>query len=341
MKFFFVFLCIFLAFLSEGFGQKYSMVSVVLQVENSVYQQAVYWADISIEIREDFGSGGIYIEKIAKLKTDKLGFAKLDLLANKSYTCTIEKEGYIRQVLKINTPYFSEIQPIVYKISLRPQELLKVKGKVIIKNFEGLISGQIILINKATGFRSIQNISPDGHYQIEGIKGEEYDLKLIVDERLDTLLDIANLEQEVNQGELSLVLNIPLEEKIFHENENQKTYLKGDSLVLEKVKFIAKTTGIEDVKWLDTLAQKLLLNPALVIQLNIHTNTKKSHRFNRLLTERRVEILRQALLHRKIPKDQVELVARGEEPIFFYKKLQHNLSSDKVVLVVKAGEFLY
>jgi outer membrane protein OmpA-like peptidoglycan-associated protein len=137
-------------------------------------------------------------------------------------------------------------------------------------------------------------INQEGYYYSCGTCGENYlMIPYLNGEQYQT--DTVELHEETCQGKRNplLELNIVPKEVVAPVVEvvevPEKKYTKGDSMILENLVFKGKSQETDDLgnKELDLLSQDLLENPDLILELRIHTDAKKSERYNWLLSKKR------------------------------------------------------
>lgn len=317
-------------------------VPVTFYVENAAFLGPVSDVAIKVEQRVFLAAGNSYVEQYGTNTTDSTGNVVVSLLPNQSYLLTITREGFFSQLMQLNTANFSRTGRNGARVSLRPKKILTFRGNVLVKKNIKL-QGTATLINTATKAQRTKQIDSTGRYKIQGIAGEPYELKLVVPPYLDTLVRVDDLEQTIVMGEPSFVVDFPLEAAT-KELVPEEVYETGDSLVLQQLQFEGKTADLRQAKWLDTLSRALLNQPALKVRLEIHTDTRKSHRFNRLLAEKRAEKLKRALLAKQVPEERFACDPLGEEfPINDCRENRKcsaamHQENDRVVLIVESGE---
>lgn len=314
-----------------------SSIPVSVFVENSVFTQPVAGATVTLTLRENYGGGNIGEELIGEFQTDEGGGCTVSLLPNQNYMIAIRRVGFFSQLSMLHTADFSRLNNNRAKISLRPRNLLTIRGKIIAEQTTP-IEGTVALIDQQTGAKRTNAIASNGDYKIQGIKGEHYQLHVFVEGLIDTLVNVAELREEVFMGELSFLFDIPLEDAL----PPQPDYVTGDSLILTEVQFKGKTAQLSADRWLNVLTEKLLEDTSLKVAIHIHTDNRKSHRFNMLLAKKRMSFLEKEMLGRKVPATQFELIPRGEEePLINCKRncseIEH-LKNNRTVLIVKEGE---
>ncbi len=326
-------------FLSCAKAQSSSTIPISIVVESAAFLQPVPACSIRVELKEDFGNGNRYTERIGTFKTNETGDCTISVLPNKMYQVYVFRSGFFSQLLLLNTNNYSRSNKNRTKVSLRPKGLLTIRGKIISEREEP-VEGTVTLIDKVTQSQRRNTIEPDGNYKIQGIKGESYQLHLVVEGLMDTVVDVAELREEFVMGELSFLFDMPLANAA----PLKPDYVTGDSLILPNMQFVGKTADLSEALWLDTLAQKLLADSTLIIEIQVHTDARKSNRFNRILTQKRADLLQAELLGRQIPDTQFTIVARGEEDILNEcgnnkrcSYAQHAVNN-RTVLIVKEGE---
>jgi hypothetical protein len=314
-------------------------IPISIFVENSVFVQPVAGATVELKIRENYGQGNILEETIGKFQTDERGYCTMSLLPNKTYMLSVRREGFFSQLSMLHTADFSRLKNNKTKISLRPRDLLTIRGQII-SDQTTPIEGVVSLIDKKTMAERTDAIAVDGTYKIQGIKGEDYQLHVVVEGLMDTLVDVVDLKEEIFRGEMSFLFDIPLEKE--EEVIIKPDYVMGDSVTLPKLKFIGKTAELVDKEWVKMFAAELAKNNLTKIELHVHTSSRKSHRFNILLAKKRAISLESVFTEQKVPEKQTEIMALGEvNPINRCGRgcsEEEHAANSRVVLVVKEGE---
>lgn len=293
-------------------------IPTTLEVENAYTLKAVVGAQIIVKQKESDGkyySYGIY-------HTDSIGIINLSLNEGKVYTITTKKDKYYTQITVLSTDDISRVGKNKFGLSMRPKDCYRIRGQVK-KEMPLLGENYIILQNRASNISEKIDIDSKGYYCACATCGQNY---LLVPHlngaqyQTDTL----ELNEETCRGKRNplLELNIlpqeikkePIVEVI---KEPKVKYSRGDSMVLENLVFEGKKQNTDDkgIEELNSLCKDLLKYPDLIIELKVHTDTKKSERYNWLLSRKRSDFMGEYLEEKGIDPSRFTITPVGEAEI--------------------------
>ena len=252
---------------------------------------------------------------------------------------TTSKSGYFTQLSKIKTTNFSRTRQNKKGISLRPRNIIAIKGNIVKpQDAKGLIT----LTNKSTNFQRVQELDQAGNYELKAVKGDEYDMRVYIEGVIDTVVGIDKEQLAVSSANVPFVYNLV-------PDAPKPNYKVGDVLDFPdlNLRFIERTIRMSSEIWIDSLQAVLKNNPATVIEIQVHTDARKSDRLNYLLSKKRVDALEKELIERRISEQQYLLTKKGEDEILNHcidgvscTKSEHAINN-RVVLKVHKGPFLY
>lgn len=292
-------------------------IPTALEVENTYNLKPVVGAQILVKQKESDGkyyNYGIYY-------TDSLGLLSLSLNEGKTYTVTTKKENYYTQIAVLSTDDISRIGKNKFGLSMRPKDCYRLRGKI--KNLSPLVGeNYLILQNMQSNDSEKVAINQEGYYFACGTCGQNYLIIPYLDGKQQKI-DTIELHEETCQGKRNplLELNITPQEAPIVSDEVVETpkgkYAKGDSLVLEDLVFEGKTKQLNDIgsEALDLLYINLVENPKLIVELRVHTDARKSERYNWLLAQKRGAFIEQFLKDKGIKPARFTVVSVGEAEI--------------------------
>ena len=289
-----------------------------LEVENAYNFKPVVGAKLVVQQK---GPKGHY-HSYGTYYTDSMGLISLSLNTDQVYTVSSQKENYYTQITGFSTTNISGLDPNKLGLSMRPKDCYRIRGQVKSQRpFVG--ENYIILENRASKEFEKIVINSDGSYYACATCGQNYLIIPYLDGRqykIDTIaLNRADCEGKKN---LLLELNILpteiLEEPIVEVIEvPKKKYIKGDSMILKNLVFEGKSQKMDDLgnESLDSLAKDLLKYPNLIVELRVHTDSRKSERYNWLLSKERAKYIERYLDKKGINAAQVTITPIGEAEI--------------------------
>ena len=315
-------------------------VPTAIYVGNAVFKAPILGARIKLILQENFDNQKRPVSTlIGEFNSDTSGIITVSLIPDKSYIVTTSKNGFYTQLSKIKTSNFSRTRQNNKGISLRPKNIVSVKGNVVMPNDVG---GYITLTNKETNFSRTQELDINGNYDIKAIEGDDYEFHVFIKGYIDTVLTINEEQLSLDSKNEPFVYN-------FVPNAPQPNYRQGDILKLEKLnlRFIDRSTRMSSEIWLDTLGAILNQNRNTKIAIQIHTDSRKSDRLNHILAKKRQELLIKELNERSVSSSQYVFEIKGEDQIINHcvdgvpcSREEHSINN-RVVLVVNKGAFIY
>ena len=315
-------------------------VPTAIYVGNAAFQAPVFGAKVALILQESFENQKRPVSTfIGEFVSDSLGTITVSLIPDKSYMITTSKNGFYTQLSKIKTTNFSRTRQNKKGISLRPRNVISIKGNIVVPED---LNGSVTLTNKVTNFKRTQNIDQDGNYDIKAVKGDDYELHVVIEGLIDTVVGIDHQQLESSSPNVPFVVD-------FVPDAPQPNYRAGDVLPLEKLnlRFIDRSVRLSSEIWIDTLSSILKSNPNTVIEIQVHTDSRKSDRLNYILSKKRVETIRKELTERKITSQQYIFEKKGEDEILNHCvdgvscSRQEHAVNNRVVLVVKSGAFIF
>lgn len=315
-------------------------VPTAIYVGNAAFHAPIYGAKVALTLQEEFENQRRPVSKfIGEFTSDTAGMITVSLMPDKNYLLTTSKDGFYTQLSKIKTTNFSRTQKNKKGISLRPRNVIAIKGNIAVP--QG-IKGVVTLTNTVTHYTRTQELDYDGNYNIKAVKGNDYELHVYIEGMIDTVVSI---EEEALMEKSS---NVPLIHN-FVPNAPQPNYRAGDVFALEKynLRFIDRTPRLSSEIWLDTVSRVLRDNPEVVLEIHVHTDSRKSDRLNHILAKKRAAIIGEELAERGIYEQQYIFEIKGEDEILNHcvdgvncSRKEH-LINNRVSLVVAEGAFLF
>jgi outer membrane protein OmpA-like peptidoglycan-associated protein len=315
-------------------------VPTAIYVGNAAFQAPVFGAKVALILQESFENQKRPVSTfIGEFVSDSLGTITVSLIPDKSYMITTSKNGFYTQLSKIKTTNFSRTRQNKKGISLRPRNVISIKGNIVVPDD---IKGSVTLTNKVTNFKRTQNLDQEGNYDIKAVKGDDYELHVLIEGLLDTVVGIDHKQLESSSPNVPFVVDIV-------PNAPQPNYRAGDVLTLKNLnlRFIDRSVRLSSEIWIDTLRSILKSNSNTVIQIQIHTDSRKSDRLNYILSKKRVETIRKELTERQVSPQQYIFEKKGEDEILNHCvdgvscSRQEHAVNNRVVLVVESGAFIY
>ncbi len=315
-------------------------VPTAIYVGNAAFQAPILGAKVALVLLETFENKKRPVQTfIGEFVSDSLGAITVSLIPDKSYMVTTSKSGYFTQLSKIKTTNFSRTRQNKKGISLRPRNIIAIKGNIVKpQDAKGLIT----LTNKSTNFQRVQELDQAGNYELKAVKGDEYDMRVYIEGVIDTVVGIDKEQLAVSSANVPFVYNLV-------PDAPKPNYKVGDVLDFPdlNLRFIERTIRMSSEIWIDSLQAVLKNNPATVIEIQVHTDARKSDRLNYLLSKKRVDALEKELIERRISEQQYLLTKKGEDEILNHcidgvscTKSEHAINN-RVVLKVHKGPFLY
>lgn len=315
-------------------------VPTAIYIGNAAFHAPIYGAKVALILQEEFGNQKRPISTfIGEYLSDTAGMITVSLIPNKNYLIQTTKEGFYTQLSKVKTNNFSRTHQNKKGISLRPRNIISIKGNIAIPRGT---KGEVTLKNKATNYVRTKELDATGNYDIKAVKGNDYELHVMIEGMIDTIVNIEKKELTIGSGNVPFIYN-------FVPNAPQPNYRVGDVFALTSynLRFIGRTPRLSSEIWLDTLVRVLKDNPKVKMEFQIHTDSRKSDRLNLILSKKRAEIVQQELKERGVTEEQYFFEMKGEDEILNDCVDGVNCSSrehainNRVVLVVRQGAFLF
>lgn len=293
-----------------------SSVPTAVYVMNSYTLQAEEGVELHFELQQP--NGQYFCTAIHY--TDANGMVHLSLQPNLRYSITSKKSNYYTQITLLETKDLARTNKNRFNISLRPKFCYRLKGEV--QGEQHLWKGAYLTMTNITTQES-QNvaINQQGQYYTCGTCGETYAIGIIIKDKIQKL-DTLYLASSQCQGEGNplLYFNLELKPQPIAPPKQQPTPNKiaalaiGDSLVVENLTFEGKTKklGVKAQKALEKLMSALKSEPELFIELLVHTDSRKSERYNWLLAQKRGALLEKHMKEQGIAPDRYVIVPVGE-----------------------------
>lgn len=317
-----------------------STVPTAIYIGNAAFEAPVHGAKVALTLQEDFGNQKRPVSTfIGEFVSDTAGVITVSLIPDKSYLIQTSKDGFYTQLSKVKTTNFSRTQQNKKGISLRPRNIISIKGNIVMPKGK---TGTVTLKNKITNYTRTEVLDATGDYDIKAVKGNDYELHVVIEGVMDTLVSIEKKDLSAGSGNIPFVYN-------FVPNAPKPNYRAGDVLDLEayNLKFIDRTVRLSGEIWLDTLTRILRDNPNVKIEIQIHTDARKSDRLNLILSKKRKETVEAELIERGVSANQYVFELKGEDEILNdcvdgvnCSRREHAVNN-RVSLLVKEGAFLF
>lgn len=293
-------------------------IPATLEVENTYNLKPVIGAHVLVQQKEFDGKYyryGVYY-------TDSSGTIDLSLNKGKVYSITTQKENYYTQIAVLSTDDTNRGGKFFLGLSMRPKDCYRLKGKV--KSAQPFVGeNYLILQNLESNESERVEIDEKGYYFACGTCGQNYLFIPYLDGKQQKI-DTIELKEGTCEGKRNplLELNITAQEASTTSVEDvaemsMGRHAKGDSLVLEDLVFEGKTKELNDIggEALDLLYEKLMADERLIVELRVHTDARKSERYNWLLAKKRGTFIEQFLLEKGIDPSRFTITPVGEAEI--------------------------
>ena len=107
-------------------------VPTAIYVGNAAFQAPILGAKVALVLLETFENKKRPVQTfIGEFVSDSLGAITVSLIPDKSYMVTTSKSGYFTQLSKIKTTNFSRTRQNKKGISLRPRNIIAIKGNIV------------------------------------------------------------------------------------------------------------------------------------------------------------------------------------------------------------------
>lgn len=321
-----------------------STVPTAIYVGNALFQAPVEGAKVRLVLQEDFGDRRRPISTpIGEFQSDESGMVTVSLIPEKQYLVQTSKDGYYTQLSKIKTTNFSRTHQNRTGISLRPKDLVSIKGNIALLGEPGEEEGRrITLVNKDTRYVRTGTVDANGDYDIQVMKGSDYELHIYVEGLVDTIITVEKGMLASQSAQLPVVFNIV-------PGAPRPNFRAGDVLTMTSynLRFIDRTVRPSSEVWMDTLTRILRDYPDVKIEVQVHTDARKSDRLNLLLSKRRAVQLEEEFKERGIRAKQYTFEYKGEDHVLngcvdgvSCSRRAHAINN-RVTLSITAGAFYF
>lgn len=230
-------------------------------------------------------------------KSSENGIFKIDIFDHKNYSLIVSKPGYkTKRIL-----YFSQngATPKQLNISLETTPWVKFKGSVV-DEFSGraLEQANIELINRSYKINSLCETDDYGEFSQDIDPSKSYDVIIRKDGYFTKV--ITNYRYQSDHFE-------QIELQKFNKNENMQLF--GVEYERNSAE-LSKNTILE----LDNLANLLIVNPNIAIQIIGFTNFDNGKRDNKIISLERASQAAEYVILKGITKNRVEYKAGGYDP---------------------------
>lgn len=251
--------------------------------------------------------------------------------AGKSYQISVEKEGFYPLDTIFNTTGFKYSQKSRLGLMLKPIICYQVKGRLRDKvSGEKMDQGSLRLKALENPADTILVEVNDGVFEFCGQCGKSYSLEVVAKGYFPAK-DSFTLDAENCMIEEELRLDLDLELA----SNFQEGYYKDDSITLNKLKFKGKTIELaeEGLQELQRLVEVLKNIPELEVKILVHTDAKMSHRYNKILSEKRAKMISNYLLEQGIDKERFLVEGHGESKLIDSKDAEKNRRAELRIMV--------
>lgn len=213
---------------------------------------------------------------------------------------------------------------------------IKIRSKMLNPENQPL-TGKMKVIEKSTGREIPYTVNAAGEIAFDGIEGQEYVIKA-EKEGYGSTEQLIKADPKMNNELVNLILK-PLEEEkpeiwtdliVVNNGKENKYYALIDHKKLTELKSAegkwSATMNIKSVLFelnskeivvgnesLDQLANFLLENSAVVLEAKTYADSRGTGIYNKRLTEKRAEAIKDYLAKKGVSKDQMKIVGMGEE----------------------------
>lgn len=311
--------CFLLLTISLLAQDKNSSVPTTLYVQNAYTLQAEEGVEVQFELRQPNGQ---YF-RTATHYTNAQGMVSLSLQPNLSYSITSKKKKYYTQLTLLETKDLARTSKNRFNISLRPKSCYRLQGQV-----ETTTIGEeayFEMTNLTTQESQTVAIDEQGHFYTCGECGATYAIAPFIGgqaQELDTLYLSPSQCQGGRNPLLKFNLSLkpqPIPEEVQPDPapEGIAALAIGDSLIVQDLSFEGKTKklGAQGQKALEELVEALKVEPDLFVELLVHTDSRKSERYNWLLAQKRGKLLEKYMEEQGIAPERYTIIPVGEARI--------------------------
>lgn len=298
-------------------------IPAAIYIEDSYTFEPQAGVKVQLHIKKPDGTSYRYGEYTSNAE----GMIPLSLLPQTVYQISSRKAKYYSQLTLLETQELSRTGKNRFNISLRPKSCYRLQGQIHQEVGE---KSFFELTDASTGVAQRVRIFPDGRYYACGECGTTYYLTAQINGEIqqpDTIyLDpiactiqrrpIMNLDFQPRPP-LPSVKEIPQPEKPVERGAETYIPAVNDSLIVENLVFEGKTKRLDAAgeAVLLELMDALVADEDLVVELLVHTDARKSERYNWLLAERRAALIEQYLEDKNIDSRRYRILPIGEQKI--------------------------
>lgn len=298
--------------------------NTAMSIPAAIYIENAYTfepqAGVKIQLNAKQPNGTIY--RYGEYTSNAEGMVLLSLLPQTVYQISSRKEQYYSQLTLLETQELSRTGKNRFNISLRPKACYRLQGQI---RQEVGQESYFDLTDASTGVVQQVHILPDGRYYACGQCGRTYYLTAQLNGEAQQP-DTVYLDPIACSGQRSPIMNLTfqprsvlpsIEENSVESVVDASIPAIDDSLIVENLIFEGKTKNLDAAgeAILLELIDALAVDKDLVVELLVHTDARKSERYNWLLAERRAALLKQYLDDKGIDPQRYRILPVGEQKI--------------------------
>jgi len=237
-----------------------------------------------------------------------------ELQAGVRYRLSASKEGFYANDTVFVPTQQTRSPKMRQGLYLRPKVCYEVAGEVRGLHSKQKVRTGKLLIRQRSNNQTQTVLIQDGQYSFCGECGESYQLiPIAIKHFTDTLIIALDADNCQTRATLKKKVDIPLA------STYRDTFYTGDSINIHSFTFEAKTEqlttkGALELQKIITILER---NPTLIVSIGLHTDPRRSHRFNRLLSEKRAELVAKKMKEAGIAQERFEVVGKGENESIF------------------------
>lgn len=239
--------------------------------------------------------------------SDKKGNAQYLFYGERQYVILVTKPGY-RSVERAYST-IGNTGADKFAIGIKKMDCQTHKGKIIAGG-KAVGDAVVRIKNLTRGTEDVLLASPEGTFEYCLPEGCEYEL-VAVKEQYNGMPQQFSTKANTSPQQLVLALTSPTAKK------GLPAYKEGAVLVLENLYYDFDKSYIQagSMRELENLADILLQNPGMTIELGAHTDARGASDYNQQLSEKRAQSARKFLLSKGVKATQVKAVGYGEAAI--------------------------
>ena len=256
--------------------------------------------NVDVELQSDEG------EVIERTKTDPEGKFVFPINKDLEYQVVALSNGMFSAIQHFDSYEIEKRQIISSILELKMEEGILLRGVCRSKN-GGFVDDMTVTVVNLTTFETDV---------VETGSGGDFDVKLDADEEFEVVFEKKGYySQSVPVATLGMkdgVLNInSIRPLVFDVAE------VGKPLIVEGVKWRKGSDFLDATAkaQLDLLAERLMINPSMVIELGVHTDSRGESSQNLAISQKRAEIVREYLMVAGIRSDRVSAKGHGSSRI--------------------------